>query len=899
MNREPMAVWALPARDAVSHLDSRDEGLSTNEVESRLAEVGPNRLPQKRARSAWSILIAQFKGFLNVLLAAAAVVAWLIGDKKDALMIAVVTTFNAVLGFVQEHRAERALQAMSRLAAFVARVRRGGTVAELAADALVPGDIVLLEAGDRVPADGRLLSAHSLELDESALTGESIPTRKSCDAVLGATAALAERTNMVFMTSLVTRGRGEFIVSATGGATEVGHIARLLEAGVQAPTPLQVQLDHLGKRLAILAIAVVAVIGAFELFRGDSLAQMALEAVTLAVAAVPEGLPTVVTVTLALGVHRMAKQRAIVKKLGAVETLGCTTVICSDKTGTLTMNQMTVRSIWMAGKNFSVSGEGYLPHGDIVDETAGATANLAPLFEAVVLCNDSRVTEGVLTGDPTEGALVTLAAKAKLDVERVRAASPRIAEIPFESEHRFMATFHRDGGMVRILVKGAPGALLERSSALTTQAGPSALGEDGRARVKAANERIAEAGLRVLAVAAREIPADVFDACEDRFALVTELTLLGLIGMMDPPRSEARQAVALCKQAGISVKMITGDQRATALAIAGALGLEGGAITGAEIDQMDDAALAKSLPETAVFARVAPEHKLRIVNVLKSQQQVVAMTGDGVNDAPALRSADIGVAMGSGTEVAKEAASMVLADDNFATIVHAVQEGRTIYDNIIKFVRFQLSTNIGALLTVFLAPFFGLDAPLGPVQILWVAMISDGPPAISLGMDSARAGIMNELPRHPSARILSGARFLRLLFFGVIMAAGTLGVLWFGLRSDAAPRAPTMAFTTFVLFQVFNAFNARSEHGSALNPQLLTNSRLWIALGLVVALQLGVVHFAPLQNLFAAKSLRANDWLICIGTAATVLLAEELRKLLVRGRKRGAPGSWARVPSRV
>ncbi len=897
MKSEPTAVWAATARDAITRLGSRDEGLSPNEVEARLAEIGPNRLPQKRARSGWSILAAQFKGFLNVLLAIAALVAWMIGDKKDAFMIAAVTTFNAVLGFVQEHRAERALQAMSRLAAFVARVRRDGRVAELAADALVPGDVVLLEAGDRVPADGRLLSAHSLELDESALTGESIPTRKRCDSVLGATAALAERTNMVFMTSLVTRGRGEFVVSATGGATEVGHIARLLEAGVQAPTPLQVQLDHLGKRLAILAIAVVVVIGAFELFRGDSLAQMALEAVTLAVAAVPEGLPTVVTVTLALGVHRMAKQRAIVKKLGAVETLGCTTVICSDKTGTLTMNQMTVRSVWMEGGNFSVSGEGYLPHGDIVVETTGATTDLAPLFEAIALCNDSRVVDGVLTGDPTEGALVTLAAKAKLDVERLRATSPRIAEIPFESEHRFMATFHRDGSIVRILVKGAPGVLLDRSAALLTRTGSSGLAEDGRSLVRAANERIAAAGLRVLAVATREIPADVFDTCEDRFALVTDLTLLGLIGMMDPPRSEARDAVALCKNAGISVKMITGDQRATASAIASALGLEGGAITGADIDQMDDASLATLLPDTAVFARVAPEHKLRIVNALKSQHQVVAMTGDGVNDAPALRSADIGVAMGSGTEVAKEAASMVLADDNFATIVHAVQEGRTIYDNIIKFVRFQLSTNIGALLTVFLAPFFGLDAPLGPVQILWVAMISDGPPAISLGMDSARPGIMNELPRHPSARILSGARFLHLLFFGVIMAAGTLGVLWFGLRSDAAPRAPTMAFTTFVLFQVFNAFNARSEYGSAFNAQLLTNYRLWIALGLVVLLQVGVVHFAPLQGLFGSKPLGSSDWLICVATAATVLVSEELRKLFIGGRKRVAPSSWVRAPA--
>jgi Ca2+-transporting ATPase len=880
--RNPPA-WTLAPDSLFAQLATAPTGLRAEDAARRLRSVGLNRLPDKAPRSVWAAVVAQFKGFLTLLLFAAAIVAWAIGDLKDAAMIGAATVFNAVLGFVQEHRAEQALAALTRMVAFRARVRRDGHVSELAADELVPGDIVLLEAGDRVPADGRLFFAHSCEVDESALTGESVPSRKSVDPVLPPATPLAERLNIVFMNSVVTRGRAEFVVSATGRATEMGRIAAMLEGTTPSPTPLQVQLDDLAKRLSIIAGAIVAFISALELLRGYPLARVAMEAVALAVAAVPEGLPAVVTVTLALGLHRMARQRAIVKRLAAVETLGSTTVICSDKTGTLTMNQMTVRRVWFAGVTYAVTGEGYRIDGEIKSTSSTMPfRDLKELLEPIALCNDSRIHDGVLIGDPTEGALVALALKASFNVHEVRHSSPRIGEVSFESERRFMATFHRVGDVVRIYVKGAPGVLLERSGNVLLATAKRSLDDDLRRRLHADNDAIAADGLRVLAVAVREVPFAQFEKAKELTELVIDLTFVGLVGMMDPPRAEARDAIQRCKRAGISVKMITGDQRVTAVGIARALGLAGEAVTGVEIDGMDDAALAATVPRIAVFARVAPEHKLRIVTALQARKEVVAMTGDGVNDAPALRKADIGVAMGSGTEVAKSAASMVLTDDNFATIVRAVEEGRTIYDNIVKFIRFQLSTNMGALLTVLAAPFVGMESPLGAVQILFVAMISDGPPAVALGLDPARADVMNEAPRHSTARILTWSRLSVLVFYGVIMTAGTLGVLHYMRSQAGAERGSTIAFTTFVLFQVFNALNVRSESGTSLKREMMSNLRLWIALGAVVALQVAVVHWPPLQRVFGTTSLKFGEWMLAAGIASTVLLVEELRKVVVR-----------------
>ncbi len=873
--------WTIEAGEASLLYGSGRAGLDEAEAGRRRNELGPNRLPEKPPRSPWAVAFAQLRGFLNLVLIGAAVLAGAIGDVKDAVLIGAVITFNTALGFLQEYRAERTLAALKAMVALRARVLRGGRAQEVPADELVPGDVALLEGGDRIPADGRLIEAHTLEVDESALTGESVPVAKNAEALVAADAPIAERTNCAFMNTVVTRGRGVLLVTATGRATQMGHVAGMLEETVQPPTPLQRQLDQLGKRLAAIAVVVVTVISVFEVLRGDTFFDIAFEAIALFVAAVPEGLPAVVTVTLALGLHRMARNRAIVKRLAAVETLGCTTVICTDKTGTLTMNQMTARAVFCRAARYSVSGEGYRADGKIESiegpSSDAAARDLEPLAVAMALCNDSRLNEGKLVGDPTEGALLVLSQKAGLDFESTRARFPRVAEVPFESERKFMATFHREDEAVRVFVKGAPDVVLDRCDALLGPNGVESMDDRLRGLMLQENEAMASRGLRVLAVASRSIPAASLSPGSDLLSNTSGLTLIGLVGLMDPPRAEARRAIEQCKAAGISVKMITGDHRATAGAIAAELGLRGDVVDGAELDRMDDERLAARIATVAVFARVAPEHKLRIVRALKARGQVVAMTGDGVNDAPALKSADIGVAMGSGTEVAKEAATMVLTDDNFATIVGAVREGRTIYENILKFVRFQLSTNMGAILTVFFAPILGMPTPLKPIHILFVAMFADGPPAIALGLDPSRRTIMQESPRPPGARMLTARRLAVLVFYGAIMAAGTLGVLHIGgLDAD---HAATLAFTTFVLFQLFNLLNVRFEARSAFNRQMFTNYRLWLAVALVAGLQIAVVNWPPLRSLFDTVPLTLAEWGLAVAFASTLVVLEEVRKL--------------------
>ena len=892
MPGDSRTVWSLTPEEALAQQNSSLAGLDPGDAARRLLATGPNRLPEKPPRSAWSVLASHFTGFLNLTLIAAALIAAAIGDMKTAVVVAVVIIFNATLGYRQEHRAERALAALERMVALSARVRRGERIVQVPADALVPGDVVLLEVGERIPADGRLLSSLDLQIDESSLTGESNPAAKRVDLSLPRETPLADRRNMAYMNAVVTRGRGEMLVSATGAATEIGRIAGLLDTGEAAPTPLQIQLDHLGKRIALIAAGIIAIITVFGFLRGHSLARLAIEAVALGVSAVPEGLPAVVTVTLALGIQRMAKQRAILKRLGSVETLGCTTVICSDKTGTLTLNEMTASAFWMANRRFSVAGAGYGPEGAITAEGAtvrATAAELSALLIPIALCNESHVRDGVLIGDPTEGALMTLAKKAGLDVGAARASLPRIAEVPFDSERKFMATFHRDGELIRVLVKGGPGVVLDRCGLVSDAS--HALDAERKAFLLAENLALAGRGLRVLAVASGEIPVSGFDPKGNLADQVKDLTFVGLVGLSDPARPEAREAIAECKRAGISVKMMTGDQPVTAAAIARDLGLEGTAVTGAELDTMDDAALAAVLPGVAVFARLAPEHKLRLVQALKAQGHVVAMTGDGVNDAPALKSADIGIAMGSGSEVAKEAATMVLTDDNFATIVGAVREGRTIYGNILKFVRFQLSTNAGALLTVFAAPFFGLPPPLGPIQILWVNMIADGPPALALSLDPAHPSIMSDPPRDPRDRILDWRRLARLLFSGAVMAVGTLALLHVASSSGDAKAAATLSFTTFVLFQVVNALNARAAERSVFTPHVFTNLRLWLALAAVVGMQAAVVHWGPAQQLFGTVALAPGQWLLSAAVAAGLMAVEELRKLLSRRLAKRAPAA--------
>ncbi|MDP2811658.1 MAG: HAD-IC family P-type ATPase [Rhodocyclaceae bacterium] len=869
-------------------------GLAGGEAAARLHRHGPNQLAGKPPRPAWLKFLDQFRNFLVIVLLGAAVLAGAVGDLKDAIVIAIVVLANATLGFFQEHRAEAALAALKNMLAPTARVRRDGLVAVIPAVDLVPGDILLLEAGDRIPADARVLHAHSVEVAEAALTGESQAVAKSPEAV-DEKSALAERRGMVFMNTVVTRGRIEALVTATGMHTEMGKIAGFLAATAESATPLQVQLDQLGKRLAAIAGLVVGLIFVIGILRGNDLVATAMTAIALAVAAIPEGLPAVVTVTLALGMHRMARRHAIVKKLAAVETLGCTTVICSDKTGTLTLNQMTARRVFCQGRRFAVSGEGYASAGAIVAEDAqppAAPPDWLLLLAPAALCSDSRIRDGELIGDPTEGALLALAAKGGVDAEAANEHHPRIAEIPFDSAHKFMATFHfdHDGAgvpMVRMWLKGAPDVLLARASRHLAATGEAPLDEAARATFAARNVDFAEAAMRVLALAGRAIPAAEFDPAGELMAWADDLTLIALVGIIDPPRPEAKEAIRVCQVAGIAVKMITGDHRATAAAIARELGLVGEAREGREIEGLAGAALADLVERTAVFARVSPEHKLRIVEALKVRGHVVAMTGDGVNDAPALKTADIGVAMGiTGTEVTKEAATLVLTDDNFASIVHAVEEGRTIYDNIVKFVRFQLSTNIGAILTVLGAPLFGMPTPFTAIQILWVNIIMDGPPAMTLGVEPARPGIMHSPPRAADAHILTGARLWRLGLYGLTMAAGTLGAYAWGEHEGRGggsghAYAVTLAFTTFVLFQFFNIFNARTEFGSAFNRQFFANSKLWLALAAVVGLQIVAVHWAPAQAVFDTVDLSLNDWLLATAIASSTLLLEEARKLLL------------------
>ncbi|WP_200822607.1 cation-translocating P-type ATPase [Caballeronia arationis] len=880
-----MTPHTLDAEAVAVLLDVRPEtGLSGQEALERLSRVGPNRLPQAPPRSPWSVLLAQFRSVLILILLGAVVLAALVGSTKDAVVILAVVVINALVGFYQEYRAERSLAALKSMLPSKARVRRDGVSHEIVADDVVPGDVLLLEAGDRVASDGRLWLAAGLEIDESVLTGESQPAGKQTALRVAADAPLGDRLNLVYMNTLLTRGRAEVLVTATGPSTEMGRLSQELAATEEVATPLQVQLDRLGKRLGAIALTLVGLLSFLQFLRGADLVHVALDAIALSVAAMPEGLPVVVTVTLALGMHKMARQHAIVKRLASVETLGCTTVICSDKTGTLTLNQMTARTFVYDGQRFDVSGEGYRTHGEITRSAGHAIdVDLAPLMVPMVACNDSRFDDGKAIGDPMEAALLVLAAKGGILCDSVERALPRLAELPFDSAHKFMPTFHRDGDQIKVFVKGAPDVLLARCTRWKVAGAEAAFGTAEAAKIDADYQALAGRGLRGLLIASRTLSAAAFDISRDLSIWIAELDFVGLVGLMDPPRPEAMHAITECRQAGIVVKMITGDHQATASAIASELGLHGRAVSGADIDRMDAAQLAAAIEEVAVFARVTPSHKVKIVRALQAKGHVVAMTGDGVNDAPALKQADVGVAMGiSGTAVAKEAATMVLIDDNFATIVRAVRQGRTLYDNILKFVRFQLSTTIGAILSVFFAPLAGLPEPFTAIQILWVAIIMDGPPAVSLAMDGARPGIMSEPPRHRDEPVLPLARVLRIAAYGVTMMVGTLTVLYYGMRTGSEARALTMAFTTFVLFQFFNAFNARSESGSAFNARFFHNRMLWISLVGTLALQVVAVHWAPAIRFFGTTGMAWGDWGVVIGVASTVLLFEETRKLTVR-----------------
>jgi len=883
-------------------------GLSSNDASVRLESYGLNQLAEAKRRPALLRFLDQFRDVLILILLGAAVVSFVVSrELKTPLVVLVVVLLNSFIGFIQEQRADASLNALKKMLASNTRVRRDGKTLSVPSGEVVPGDVVLVEAGDRVPADGRIAVAVNLEIDESALTGESQPAAKSNDVVTRAEAALGDRICMAYMNTTVTRGRAELIVTSTGMSTEIGRIAGLLRATEIEQSPLQRQLEGLAHSLAKLSAVIVAAVVAIGLWRGDGISDILNLAVALAVATIPEGLPAVTAVTLAIGVATMAKQNAIVKRLSSVETLGCTSVICSDKTGTLTLNEMTARRLVSAGVELAVSGEGYSPIGEISGERSEAPFALENALVGMALCSDAVVHEvegeWSLVGDPTEGALVVLAMKGGVDVLGARSSHPRVAEVPFDSSLKFMATFHRlattsGNEVVRMFVKGAPDVILDRSSTVIGNGGAALAMVDARGDLLAHNDRLAGEGMRVIAIAQRDFPLDAWTEFESSgippVDLVGDLVLLSLVGIVDPPRPEAKLAIAEAKQAGIDVKMITGDHASTARAIGKELGLIEGsatAVTGAELDTLSDDELDRRIDEVSVFARVAPEHKIRLVAALQRKSRVVAMTGDGVNDAPALKKSDIGVAMGiTGTEVTKEAATMVLTDDNFATIVGAVKRGRAIYDNIVKFVRFQLSTTLGFALLFLAASITGIadGKPFAAIAVLWVNLIMDGPPAMALGLDRPDFGVMQRRPRPMSERILTKSRWVAVSFASVIMAGGTLLVLAFApgdaAKAGVATVAGTMAFNTFVLFQFFNILNVRNDRLTVFRRETLRNRNLWGALVAVISLQIGVTHWGPMQRLFDTTSISLVQWGVCALVASTVLWLEELRKFVVRTR---------------
>jgi magnesium-transporting ATPase (P-type) len=869
-------------------------GLDAGEAQARLERFGPNRLAPPAVRPAWKRLLLQFHNVLIYVMLVAAVVTALLGHWIDTGVLLAAVLVNALIGFIQEGKAEDALAAIRQMLSLRASVLRGGERLQVDADLLVPGDIVTLVSGDKVPADLRLIRAKGVRAEEAALTGESVAVGKDL-APVAADAQLGDRSCMLYSGTLVASGVAVGAVVETGARTELGRIGTMLEQVHQTTTPLLRQIAGFSRWLALAIVLLSA--GAFALgvlWRGQPPAEMFMMAVALAASAIPEGLPAIMTITLALGVRRMARRSAIVRHLPAVETLGSVTVICSDKTGTLTCNEMTVRRVATAERVFEVGGAGYAPEGGFHLEGAPADPAdhpaLAEVARVALLCNDAALRrEGdawLLDGDPTEGALLTLGLKAGLDGAHERAAWPRLDAIPFESEHRFMATLHHDhAGRAFVFVKGAPERVLDMCAAQRAGGADAALDPDYWRR---AATDFAARSLRVLAVAVR--PVDAGKRTLDFSDADSGFTMLAMLGSMDPPREEAIAAVAECAAAGIRVKMITGDHAETARAIGASLGIGVGrpALTGAEIELMDDATLRGVVGDIDVFARASPEHKLRLVEALQAQGEVVAMTGDGVNDAPALKRADVGIAMGhKGTEAAKEAADVVLADDNFATIGNAVREGRGIYDNIRKFILFMLPTNGGEALVVLAAILTGIALPLTPAQVLWINLATSSTLGLALAFERTEPGVMLRPPRDPRDPLLSGFFVWRVLFVSVLMMTGALGLfLWELGRGASLETARTMAVTAVVAAEMFYLVNSRYIERSALSLEgLAGNRQVLMAIGVCAALQLGFVHAPPLQAVFGSTHLDAAEWGRALLAGVFVFAAAEIEKAVIRARR--------------
>jgi len=901
-------VWySLADYEVLEDFQVNDQkGLDSKEAGRRLELVGYNELKEQKRISPLKLFFNQFKDFMVIVLLVATFISAFLGEYADAITIMAIVIINAILGFVQEYRAEKSMEALKKMIAPEALVIRDGREVKVPARELVPGDLVLLETGDIIPADLRLLETLQMEIEESSLTGESVPVKKNAQAIYQSTTALGDRKNMAYMGTTVTRGKGMGIVVDTGMQTEMGQIAGLIQKVGDEETPLQRRLEQLGRWLVAFCLLIVLVVVVTGILRGEPIYRMFLVGVSLAVAAIPEGLPAIVTIALAVGVQKMLKRRAIIRKLPAVETLGCATVICSDKTGTLTQNEMTVRQLFVSNETIQVTGEGYDPKGEVVipGDKSRLLKNKDALdlaFKVAALCNNSRLrkAETVIAGmfrkkdinpwqvlgDPTEGALLVLAAKAGIWREGVEKDEQRVYEIPFDSERKRMSVIYRNKDKLHVYTKGAPDIVLENCRYAWWEGRIVPLTLELKQKILENNDKMARDALRVLGLAYKEMTKG-FDFEKNEEAVEKDLVFIGLAGMIDPPRPSAIKAVAVCKNAGVKTVMITGDHKVTAQAIAKELKIyneDDLILTGSELDQMSDQELKKVVNDVTVYARVSPKHKLKIVKALREKGHVVAMTGDGVNDAPAVKEADIGVAMGiTGTDVTKESSSMILGDDNFATIVAAVEEGRAIYDNIRKFIRYLLSCNVGEVLTMFFASLLGLPLPLLPIQILWVNLVTDGLPAMALGVDSADPDIMYRKPRHPKESIFAYGLARRIAVRGTLIGVGTLLVFIVGfyISNRNLDTARTMAFTTLVFSQLFHVFDCRSERYSIFEIGLFSNPFLVGAVSCSVLMHLMVIYLPFFQPIFKTTPLSLFNWVIIIAVSGgTTILQNVYRSL--------------------
>jgi Ca2+-transporting ATPase len=909
-----MRPWYQSQPEAVvEHFDSNvDRGLQAADAAQRLEEYGHNEITEQKGHSPWKILWEQFSSIIVLILVVAAVISLFLGDYEDAIVILLIVVLNAALGFQQEYKAEQSMAALKQMAVPTVRVRRDGQVAEISSRDIVPGDVVLVETGNFIPADGRLLLSVNMRMDESALTGESVSVDKHAELVFDDEKSLGDRRNMVYMGTIVTYGRGEFLATETGMDTELGHIASLIQGVEQEASPLQQRLDQVGKALAVVALVIVAIIFILGLLRGENLENMFLTAVSLAVAAVPEALPAVATIALALGAQRMLKRRALIRKLPAVETLGSVSIICSDKTGTLTKNQMTVTVLDIANHRLDLQQS---EDGTGLQIVPLQTESIEPssqfmidiLLAAGALCNDAVLKQEEqhpdhfeAVGDPTEGALVLAAAEVGMRKYDLEKPFPRVAEVPFDSVRKRMTTVHKTPEAEAdipdslkpiwarrqveqlppyiIFTKGAIDGLLEIASQVMVAGEFEPISQAWKERILEAHNELAAKGMRILGFGLR--PLDELPEQEDESNLEKDLILLGLVGMIDPPRPEVEQAVHTCQSAGIRTVMITGDHPLTARHIASQLGIakDDRYFTGQDLDRLTEAELNQAVREVNVFARVSPAHKLMLVEALQAQGYIIAMTGDGVNDAPALKRADIGVAMGiTGTDVSKDAADMVLLDDNFATIVAAVEEGRVIYENIRKFIKYLLSCNSAEILVMLTGPFLGMPLPLLPLQILWMNLVTDGLPALALGVEPAEQDVMERPPNPSSTRIFDRPLITGILWLGVIMAIVSLGVGYL-YWSQGKASWQTMVFTTLVLSQVAMAVGTRGERVPLWRLGLFKNRSMVGAVILTVVLQLVVIYLPFMQNLFGTQPLTVTDLVIALILSLVALVMAEIVK---------------------